>query len=541
MLLLAACGAASAREATATPRELSLLRIEPPPFHSHWPTALPTGFFRRASPMEFVDGRAGLEADALREPAAPMQWEIRASSLVPGAQAANAPEADESVSARCAAAEYTRHLLERGQAPTPMLQRFIEARCGRDLLWPLRYQAQTFTMTETPDAAALFASWLPDSGGDVARVRLQEGARIALGVAFDSGLPEVTNESASPTEARVVLVVPASPDVMQLRARITHGATGVAECQSTYEARRFHVRCPYDATDASEVIELVGLDSYDIHFGTTQLLVVRDPASLRTFETHAPCGTAEELSVSVAERINAARASLGLAPLVYEAAQSAMNRLLTYAQFEFHYEVSFHYNPGLPRDVAIAGWEVPATLADGHVLTVETPLGACADAMTARLLRAPSERDILLSRTATHLAIGVRFGPGSQQSIVTTYDAFEPLEPEVARERVITLMQQERARRGEESFALAPLPAPLTWAFEQLAQGANVSATFRRAREDLGAVPEGTTLFVYASPTPSAPPYGNFRQATTLAVAATSRRLHAGARGEYLTFVLVGP
>lgn len=458
MLLLAACGAASARE-TPSP---SLLVIEGPR-----DIELPTELFPLARRTE-----TDVDAQRVVEHA---RWEVAPSSLQLGATDA------------CVVAEHARHLLERGTAPDAMLLRFIEVRCGR----------------------ALFS---PD---------------------YEPGL-------LNPVDGFVVLDVPPPADVMPIRGRITHGVAGVAECQSTYAARRFAVRCPYDAADASEVIELVLLSPDDIHFGTTDLLVLRDPMSLRTFETQPPCGSAEALSVSVAERINAARASMDLAPLRYEAAQSAMNRQLARAEFEIEYEGGYHHIPVRSRDVARAGWEVPITLADGHALTAETPLGACADAMAARFLRTPSERDILLSRTATHLAVGVRFGPNAQQSIVTTYEAFEPIAPEVARAQIITELQRTRLRDDRAPLTIAPMPAPLLWALEQIERGASASATLRRAREDLGEVPEGTRLILHAAATPSAPPYAHLDDASTVAVAVTPRRARASARGEYLMFVLVG-
>jgi len=406
------------------------------------------------------------------------RWEIQSSSL-------------EQEGAACVASESARYEVEHQHAPGPMLSQFIEARCGLPL-------------------------WT--TGEAIGPMRRSSGL-----IEFEAWAPH---------------------EAMVLRARITHGAAGIADCAALYLAHRrsWQVRCPEGPADASEVIEFFASDPYDVDFATSQLFVVQDPALMRTFETRAPCGTAEELGVAVAERINALRASLGQAPLVYEAPQSAMNTLLTYPQFEFNYPGGFHDRPSVPRDVARAGWEVPVVLADGHDMVVETPLGACADEMTARFLRSPGERDILLSNTVTHLAVGVRFGPDSQQSIITTYEAFESVDSEVAREGIITLLQQARARDAGAPFEIIAMPAALTWAIEQLALGASIEATLRRATEELGEVPEGTRLFTYAATTLGPPPNADLRDASTLAVAvATPLRRRASARGGYLMFVLVGP
>ena len=135
----------------------------------------------------------------------------------------------------------------------------------------------------------------------------------------------------------------------------------------------------------------------------------------------------------------------------------------------------------------------------------------------------------------------MRFGPDSQQSIVTTYEAFEPVEPEVARQQIITELQRARLRNARAPLTITPMPAPLLWALEQIERGANASATLLRAREDLGEVPEGTRLILYAAATPNAPPYADLGDVAAVAAAATPRRARASARGEYLMFVLVGP
>ena len=512
--------------------------------------------YPQANPGERRMAERERQEDTLRAPLPPMRWTIAESSLR-AAPGAFAPMEEQqlaalgegyraTVPARCVAAEYARLGLQEQQQATRPLIEFIVARCGASFVEARTLHSTVIPMRRPNEAEALELNreeiagrWrsgeMPTHGSlGVASLHDRRHVSAAMGVIgeelvrVDASGPALAMDGFVSVEATLLKSVEA------IRVRITHGLSAVATCEVERDAEQLHVRCPYEASDESEVIEFVAIDAEGHPVGGEEdYLALRDATVLRSYETRAQSGTPSELGRAVAERINALRVAMGLDALTFVPEQSEANGLMT----------SFFFRERLNAEtltVASAGWEMPVMLSWGDALAAEAPLGSSVDSLTARLLRTASERDMLLAPAATHIAVGMRLGLSTIQTIATVYRAFPEPDPEGDRARLVAIAQAERARAGLPAFNVVPMPAPFEQALAQIASGASPTSAFQAASRAYGPVPESTRFGVLAledlNPSTVA---GDSAGTTTIALSVVPFRPERSARGEYLVFVLL--
>jgi len=504
-----------------------------------------------ANRREFDRARQQVQEDVRRGAVVPVQWTIPEASLRATPTAFSALESSlvppafyVTPSARCAALEYARLSLGAERAHGAPLFEFIVGRCGGSIAQQRDFHAVVLT-ARNPNEARIFAQESDRVLRELRRGQAAERSSVGIGSAHDRGHVATAMAMVGVQLLRVESPMPPMPvngfvsmeatllsSEVAVRARITQGTSAIVPCDVTQAADRIVVRCPYAATDVAEVIEIVAVDGDGRPTGLRdEFFALRDAAAMRSFATRAQSDSRETLRTATAERINALRTAMGLAALIFVPEQSETNTVLAAVFFEPN-----------PRDsameIATAGWDVSTLLAEGESSAGEAPLGSTADELAAHLLQSPIDREMLLRPSMTHLAIGLRIGPSSLQSVVSVYRAFPSGEPEANQARLLAIAQAERSRAGLPPFSVIPMPAPLERAMQQMAEGENPTRAFQAAAQELGPVAASTDFTAYMlndldSASLLANPTGTF-----IAISVVPLRPRGSARGAYLVFLL---
>lgn len=507
----------------------------------------------RLSAQELSFAQQELVEDAQRAPAAPLQWTIAEASLRARPTVFSALEAEvlhddyrATSSARCAALEYARMSLASERISNPVLFEFIIGRCGGSIVQANNFNAVVFS-GRRPTEASVFA----DEGERALQGLRANGAprRGSFGIASTHDRARVAAamvvvgeellhlESAAPlvaVDGFVTLEATMLTQPVGVRARVAQGPAAIVACEVTRTDDHLSVRCPYEASDASEVIEIVALDEAGRPVdGRDEFLALRDAGATRAFTTRLPTSTAGTLAIETAARINAVRTAMGVAALTLVPEQSSTNAQLA--------TLYFADPAGDARALAqaTAGWEVPVTLAAGESMADEAPLGMTAEELAAHLLQSPIDHEMLLRPDVTHMALGMRFGHMAIQSLTSVYRPFPASDPASDQARLVALAQAERSQAGLPPLTVVPMPEPLGRALQQMVAGEDGNRAFEAASQALGLVAASTDFTVYTlgDLAPDRllenPAGGAF-----IAFAVLPFRPSGASRGAYLVFVL---
>jgi hypothetical protein len=302
----------------------------------------------------------------------------------------------------------------------------------------------------------------------VVRGAIEHGGRVGAGFARAGDMAAIEIVAASP-ELVVLRNEPPGADgfaTVRFRAEvevdaitgvITQGEYGVAACVAGAElsAPEHELRCPIAQGDATAIVRISG--SHVGQMSPRRLGVViarrspdaRPPFVRRALGDPAIVESDEDAGAAALERVNALRASRGLAPLVLEPAQSAESRRVLPYLMDWARGHAGEPNPFVLHLLAgraiengtIAGGSTAIAVVSGS-RDVSRALGA--------MLEDASGRGALLDPLARRIAVGARAATDHDALaiFVTTYRVFADVDHARDADAVFERITAARAERG---------------------------------------------------------------------------------------------
>jgi hypothetical protein len=399
------------------------------------------------TPTEKLDEAQGLEVEhwALTGPF-PSGW----NEAHPGDQPLAAELASElqksgakmgaSFGMHCTSREVALFYLANTKMPTGLLREFIGARCHatdtlfgyRSTTWKVEKNTDPKKLLEAAKAsvAQMFGALPPDAKdlgiwfgqkGEIAVAILAYGKPRAL-------LSAVTVEGDS-----LKISGKALQEVANLRAVVTRGEFGYAECEATLKAADFTVTCPIASADQSAMVDISGAPP-GRWVATTLTSVIQPLASASpeysgwiasTTSTAAP--TQANLLRGLRAEIARARKQSGLPPLTFEKAQSDGLSSVTGHYFAGSQGLMPAETVDLVAMGAQAGWLVDGKVQRGNFASSASQSGGGLSYLVGAMLARPVGRSVVFDPEASRLAIGAYAGKQSfSGAIVSTYRLLDP-------------------------------------------------------------------------------------------------------------------
>lgn len=454
--LLAACGSAPADLKFPTRERLATLGAAKTPPPAAPASIAPVDTWTLAGP--FPD-RVGADDAA---PAAPVEVLVAALPAVKGVRF--------TAQMTCIARETARFVAERQGEPPMALRNHIGGRCGAPFVGYGDIRLRGDVPADVADDA-LVAQWRPDverlvgdarvGAGDVAGVALARvGGRAVIVLAYDDQPERFAGAPQSPGADTVRLEGVASKNYERVVALVTAGQYGVAECPAdlAVKAPAWAFDCPLVRTDDVAWVSVAGWEP-DRFLGETVFRAMLRPSgepattwtrpgtlAPRPFD---PSRGAEDYVALV----NGVRASLGLAPVALEVAQSRV-----VAGLLPHFRAATEAKDGAARDElalgVIAGWDVVGRIERGHLLVDASSGSRDLGDLLGSALTVPHERVALLTPGISRVALALDGDAGGVQLLAGAYQMHREAPPKAERELVVKQLARQRKAAGFDELRL---------------------------------------------------------------------------------------
>lgn len=360
---------------------------------------------------------------------------------------------------RCVARELARFHVEHSAAPDERVSRFIGGACG---LTSPYFSTGFSTGQGDPNATdeQILAGWqkelkIPDSykGMQVGVGFARKGDKLVVataGMKPDAAVGVVVDRADASGLVIVHGTAPAKTEAML--ALINRGA-GVATCEPDVNVPlpAFSFRCTMAPDDKSAWVEVSAQAEGRLLTSSIALALARrdatTPLEYVTTRREVPAG--KDLSTSLLDAVNRARAAAGVAPIALAPKQSATNTQLAPHFFAAEAD-NDHDKTDLVGLGLIAGWDVEGMIRDGDFYASLLSGNGDGNAWIDYALESPMGRHTMLAPSAKQIAIGVppKDTIGGTGALVTTYAFFGSEDHAGDAQRVLLRLQRARLARG---------------------------------------------------------------------------------------------